>query len=194
MPSLAHGALSTSCNSGQKIYKGSCLETDTGLCHFYSYTGRYYRVALFFTERYSLRTAIDKKGVTTPSPAEVSGEATVSQALEVLLASLDDSKAEDIISIDLRGKSALGDYMVIASGRSQRHVGAVADHMLRALKEIGVRDIQIEGLESADWVLVDTGDIIVHIFHPEIREFYNIEKIWLTPEADEFNPRKKSVH
>ncbi|MCF7672855.1 ribosome silencing factor [Bacillus subtilis] len=111
-----------------------------------------------------------------------------------MLASLDDSKAEDIISIDLRGKSALGDYMVIASGRSQRHVGAVADHMLRALKEIGVRDIQIEGLESADWVLVDTGDIIVHIFHPEIREFYNIEKIWLTPEADEFNPRKKSVH
>ncbi|MBX8826285.1 ribosome silencing factor [Ochrobactrum sp. SFR4] len=171
-----------------------CLETDTGLCHFYSYTGSSCRVALFFTERYSLRTAIEKKGVTTPSPAEVSGEATVSHALEVLLASLDDSKAEDIISIDLRGKSALGDYMVIASGRSQRHVGAVADHMLRALKEIGVRDVQIEGLESADWVLVDTGDIIVHIFHPEIREFYNIEKIWLTPEADEFNPRKKSVH
>lgn len=84
--------------------------------------------------------------------------------------------------------------MVIASGRSQRHVGAVADHLLRALKEIGVRDIQVEGLESADWVLVDTGDIIVHIFHPEIREFYNIEKIWLTPEADEFNPRRKPVH
>ncbi len=141
-----------------------------------------------------MRTAIEKKGVITPSSAEVSGEATVTHALEVLLASLEDSKAEDIISIDLRGKSALGDYMVIASGRSQRHAGAVADHALRALKEIGVRDVQIEGLESADWVLIDTGDIIIHIFHPEIREFYNIEKIWLTPDAAEFNPRKKPVH
>lgn len=141
-----------------------------------------------------MRTAIDKKGVTTPSSAEISGEATVSHALEVLLASLEDSKAEDIITIDLRGKSALGDYMVIASGRSQRHVGAVADHALQALKAIGVRGIQIEGLEAADWVLVDTGDIIVHIFHPEIREFYNIEKIWLTPDAEDVKPRKKSVH
>ncbi len=171
-----------------------CLETDTGLCHFYSCTGCNCRMALFFTERDSLRTAIEKKGVVTPSPAEISGEATVSHALEVLLASLEDSKAEDIISIDLRGKSALGDYMVIASGRSQRHVGAVADHMLRALKEIGVRDVQVEGLEAADWVLVDTGDIIIHIFHPETREFYNIEKIWLMPETDETNARKKSVH
>lgn len=151
-------------------------------------------MALFFTERDSLRTAIEKKGANTPSPAEISGEATVSQALEVLLASLEDSKAEDIISIDLRGKSALGDYMVIASGRSQRHVGAVADHMLRALKEIGVRDVHIEGLESADWVLVDTGDIIIHIFHPETREFYNIEKIWLMPDADVVQSVKKSVH
>lgn len=151
-------------------------------------------MALFFTERYSLRTAIEKEGVTTPSPAKISGEATVSQALETLLASLEDSKAEDIITIDLRGKSALGDYMVIASGRSQRHVGAVADHALQALKAIGVRDIKIEGLEAADWVLVDTGDIIVHLFHPEIREFYNIEKIWLTADQDETKARKKSVH
>lgn len=141
-----------------------------------------------------MRTAIEKKDVIAPSSAEISGEATVSHALEVLLASLEDSKAEDIITIDLRGKSALGDYMVIASGRSQRHVGAVADHALQALKAIGVRGIQIEGLEAADWVLVDTGDIIVHIFHPEIREFYNIEKIWLTPDAEDVKPRKKSVH
>lgn len=151
-------------------------------------------MALFFTERYSLRTAIDTKTVTTSSPAEISGEATVSEALNTLLASLDDSQAEDIITIDLRGKSALGDYMVIASGRSQRHVGAVADHMLRALKEIGVRDVHIEGLEANDWVLVDTGDIIIHIFHPEIREFYNIEKIWVTPDANDVKARKNPVH
>ncbi|WOC16404.1 ribosome silencing factor [Pseudochrobactrum sp. MP213Fo] len=141
-----------------------------------------------------MRTAIEKKEVNTPSPAKISGEASVSHALEVLLASLDDSQAEDIISIDLRGKSALGDYMVIASGRSQRHVGAVADHMLTALKAIGVRDMMIEGLEGADWVLVDTGDIIIHIFHPEIREFYNLEKIWVTPDADQTKASKKSVH
>lgn len=141
-----------------------------------------------------MRTAIEKKDVNTPSPAEISGEATVSHALEVLLASLEDSKAEDIISVDLRGKSALGDYMVIASGRSQRHVGAVADHMMQALKAIGVRDIKIEGLEGSDWVLVDTGDIIIHIFHPETREFYNIEKIWVTPVGDETKVRRSTVH
>lgn len=150
-------------------------------------------MALFFLERYYLRTAVEKKGVSTTSPAPVSGEATVSRALEVLIASLEDSKAEDIITIDLRGKSALGDYMVIASGRSQRHVGAVADHLVTAMKAIGVRDIKLEGLEGADWVLMDTGDIIVHIFHPETREFYNLEKIWVSLDADE-KKIKNAVH
>lgn len=119
--------------------------------------------------------------------------ARVTQAFELALASLDDSKAEAIIPIDMRGKSTLGDYMIIASGRSHRHVSAVADHLLRALREAGYRDIKIEGLEGGDWVLVDTGDIIVHIFHPEIREFYNLEKIWV--DADKQDPAtKETVH
>ncbi|MGU3575338.1 ribosome silencing factor [Brucellaceae bacterium C25G] len=112
----------------------------------------------------------------------------VAQAFELALASLDDSKAEAIIPIDMRGKSALGDYMIIASGRSHRHVSAAADHLLRALREVGYRDIKVEGLEGGDWVLIDTGDIIVHIFRPEIREFYNLEKIWV--DADQKDQSK----
>lgn len=119
--------------------------------------------------------------------------ARVTQAFELALASLDDSKAEAIIPIDMRGKSALGDYMIIASGRSHRHVSAVADHLLRALREVGYRDIKIEGLEGGDWVLVDTGDIIVHIFHPEIREFYNLEKIWVDADKQDLRT-KETVH
>lgn len=119
--------------------------------------------------------------------------ARVTQAFELALASLDDSKAEAIIPIDMRGKSALGDYMIIASGRSHRHVSAVADHLLRALREAGYRDIKIEGLEGGDWVLVDTGDIIVHIFHPEIREFYNLEKIWVDADKQDLRT-KETVH
>jgi ribosome-associated protein len=96
----------------------------------------------------------------------------------VVLTSLDDDKAEDILAIDIRGKSSLADMLVVASGRSARHVAALADHVLRKLKEAGVGDVRIEGLPHADWVLVDAGDVVVHIFRPEVRAFYNIEKIW----------------
>ncbi|MCI5077656.1 ribosome silencing factor [Oricola sp.] len=96
--------------------------------------------------------------------------------------SLDDSKAEDIVSINIQGKSAMADYMVIASGRSHRHVGAVADHLLRALKEAGLGTAKVEGLSAADWVLIDAGDVIVHVFRPEVRDFYALEKIWQEPE------------
>ena len=75
--------------------------------------------------------------------------------------------------------------MVIASGRSNRHVAAVADHLLRRLKEIGYGNAKVEGLAGADWVLIDAGDIIVHVFRPEIREFYNLEKMWLTPDLED---------
>ncbi|KXF76365.1 ribosome-associated protein IOJAP [Paramesorhizobium deserti] len=102
----------------------------------------------------------------------------------MVLASLEDSKAESIVSIDIRGKSALGDYMVIASGRSHRHVAAVADQLLRTLKDAGYGNAKVEGLTNGDWVLIDTGDIIIHLFRPEVREFYNIEKMWLTPDLD----------
>lgn len=98
--------------------------------------------------------------------------------LDVILASLDDAKAEDTISIDITGKSALSDHMVVTSGRSNRHVGAVADQVTKALREHGYGKPRVEGLSTCDWVLVDTGDVIVHIFRPEVREFYNIEKMW----------------
>ncbi|CAN0654911.1 Ribosomal silencing factor RsfS [Nitratireductor aquimarinus] len=118
-----------------------------------------------------------------PSPAEASRN-LVSQAVETALTSLEDSKAENIVSIDIQGKSPLADHMIIASGRSHRHVAAVADHLIRALKEAGCGNAKVEGLASADWVLVDTGDIVVHVFRPEVREFYNIEKMWQTPDLE----------
>ena len=102
--------------------------------------------------------------------------------LKTILGSLDDSKAEEIVSIDIAGKSALADYMVVASGRSQRHVGAIADHLARDIEEAGGRVQSIEGIPHCDWVLIDAGDVIVHVFRPEVRSFYNIEKMW-APDA-----------
>lgn len=95
-----------------------------------------------------------------------------------MIQSLEDSKCEDLVSIDLTGKSAIADFMVVVSGRSNRHVMAIADHLLRHIKEHGLGSAKVEGLQHGDWVLIDTGDIIVHIFRPEIRSFYNIEKMW----------------
>jgi ribosome-associated protein len=91
---------------------------------------------------------------------------------------LDEAKAEEVVTIDLAGKSSIGDFMVIASGRSDRHVGAIAEQIQRKLKDKGLGRVRIEGLEACDWVLLDTGDIIVHVFRPEVREFYNLEKMW----------------
>ena len=118
-----------------------------------------------------------------PSPAGMND--LVSRAINTVLASLEDSKAENIVSIDIQGKSSLGDYMVVASGRSHRHVAAVADHLLKALKEAGLGNARVEGLAAADWVLIDTGDVIVHVFRPEVREFYNLEKMWQAPDLEE---------
>lgn len=101
--------------------------------------------------------------------------------LAQILNSLSDSKAEDIVQIDLRGKSSIGDYMVIASGRSSRQVNAIATNLVDHLKQTLHCSARIEGKDSADWILVDTGDIIVHIFRPEVREFYQLEKMWQTP-------------
>jgi ribosome-associated protein len=98
--------------------------------------------------------------------------------LKTILAELEDAKAEDVVSIDLDGKTVVADRLVVASGRSNRHVGAIADHLVEKLKANGRRDLKIEGLPQADWVLVDAGDVIVHIFRPEVRSFYNLEKLW----------------
>jgi ribosome-associated protein len=95
-----------------------------------------------------------------------------------ILSSLDEAKAEDVISIDLKGKTALADLMVIASGRSTVHVGAIADRVIKACKAAGVAAPRVEGLPQCDWVLIDVGDLIIHIFRPEVRQFYNLEKMW----------------
>jgi ribosome-associated protein len=137
------------------------------------------------SEGKTLRTALRKKAdIIMPSPAGISGS-SVSRAINTVLASLEDSKAENIVSIDIQGKSSLGDYMVVASGRSHRHVAAVADQLLKALKDAGLGHARVEGLAGADWVLIDSGDVIVHVFRPEIREFYNLEKMWQAPDLEE---------
>jgi ribosome-associated protein len=97
---------------------------------------------------------------------------------DLILARLEDDQAQDVILIDLKDKSSVADAMIVASGRSHRHVGAIADHLLRALKDAGHGKARVEGLPHCDWVLIDAGDVIVHLFRPEVRAFYNLEKIW----------------
>ncbi len=102
--------------------------------------------------------------------------------LERILSSLTDDKAEDVVQIDLRGKSSIGDYMVIASGRSTRQVSAMAEKLMERIKQEFGMTAKVEGKDAGDWVVIDTGDVIVHIFRPEVREFYQLEKMWL-PQA-----------
>ena len=103
---------------------------------------------------------------------------SVDQLHKLVLESLDDDKALDIISIDLKGKTSIADHMIIATGRSARQVASIADNLARHIKEAGLPSPAVEGLPQADWVLVDAGDIIVHVFRPEVRDFYNLEKMW----------------
>ena len=100
------------------------------------------------------------------------------KTLNMILSRLDDMKAEETVTIDLRGKSAFSDYMIVTSGRANRHVGAIAENIAKGLKETGIKSIHIEGLPNCDWVLIDSGDVIVHVFRPEVREFYNLERLW----------------
>ena len=97
---------------------------------------------------------------------------------------LDDGKAEEIAVIDLAGKSSIGDYMIVASGRSSRQVGALAEQLIEKLKGAGYRSPGVEGRGQGDWVLVDAGDVVVHLFRPEIRSLYNLEKMWGMPPAE----------
>jgi ribosome-associated protein len=104
---------------------------------------------------------------------------------------LDEAKAEEIVTIPLEGKSSLGDYMVVASGRTDRHVGAIADQIAEKVKAATGTPVRVEGVPACDWVLIDTGDIIIHVFRPEVREFYNLEKMWkaeIPPEAGQTDP------
>jgi ribosome-associated protein len=102
--------------------------------------------------------------------------------LKLVLARLDDMKAEDILTIDLRNKSSIGDYMVVSSGRSQRHVGSVADRIVEDLHKAGIAT-RVEGVPHCDWVLIDAGDVIVHVFRPDVRAFYNLERMWASGPA-----------
>jgi ribosome-associated protein len=112
--------------------------------------------------------------VKAPKPAAVVDQSL----LKIILSQLEDAKAEDIVSISLDGKTAIADNMVVATGRSNRHVGAIADQLVDKLKAAGHRHIRVEGMDTCDWVLVDAVDVIIHLFRPEVRSFYNLEKLW----------------
>ena len=134
-----------------------------------------------------MRTATEAARKSAPQ-AEALSEGHASQTLlDQITAWLDDAKAEDIVTIDLKGKSSMGDYMVIATGKTDRHVGAVADQLSQKLKEDGHSRVRVEGQPQCDWVLIDAGAIIVHVFRPEVREFYNLEKLW-TPDRTPDTP------
>ncbi|TYC49331.1 ribosome silencing factor [Rhodobacterales bacterium] len=121
--------------------------------------------------------------MSSPMKPSVSAD-LAADLLDTVLASLDDSKAEDVVTLDIAAKSSLADHMVIVSGRSHRHVGAMADNLLRDLKASGGVSATVEGQTTCDWVLIDAGDVIIHIFRPEVRGFYNLEKMW-APETDD---------
>ncbi|QBF33182.1 ribosome silencing factor [Thalassococcus sp. S3] len=106
-------------------------------------------------------------------------EPSSEELLARIISSLQDDKAEEVVQIDLRGKTAIGDYMVICSGRSTRQVAAMAEKLVDRLKQEFGRLSRVEGKDAGDWVLIDTGDVVVHIFRPEVREFYQLEKMWL---------------
>ncbi|WP_372884825.1 ribosome silencing factor [Shimia sp.] len=126
----------------------------------------------------SLNTDV-AQATSDPAAGGARTDATSEELLARILTSLEDDKAEEVVQIDLRGKSAMADYMVICSGRSTRQVVAIAEKLVDRLKTEFARQSKTEGKESGDWVLIDTGDVIVHVFRPEVREFYQLEKMWL---------------
>ena len=107
---------------------------------------------------------------------------------KIIIQTLDKNKAQDIISIDLKDKSSMADYMIIASGTSSRHIQSLSEQVLEMLKNNGLKDSKIEGKESNEWKLVDGIDLIIHIFHPEKRKFYELEKMW-----SELIPKEKLI-
>jgi ribosome-associated protein len=114
----------------------------------------------------------------TPAPREGGAPERTEALHELVLRSLDDDKAVEVISIPLAGKSSIADHMVIASGRSSRQVASMAQKLTERIKQDLGRSVRIEGLPVADWVLIDADDVIVHLFRPEVRSFYNLERMW----------------
>ncbi len=135
------------------------------------------------TEDMVLTTLQDDAGTgrATAGRAAPATDADRAALLQEILASLDDDKAEDVVNIDLRGKTEMADWMVIASGRSSRQVASIADHLTDRLKQDHGRIARVEGKDAGDWVLIDAGDVIVHVFRPEVRDFYQLEKMWQSP-------------
>lgn len=118
-----------------------------------------------------------------PAATPAGSGLTSDQILDRVLASLDDDKAEDVVTIDLRGRSAMADHMVIASGRNARQVASIAEKLVERLKAQTGQSARIEGKDTGDWVLIDTDDVIVHVFRPEVREFYQLEKMWMPADS-----------
>ena len=111
------------------------------------------------------------------NPPELSGD----YLLDAVLTSLDDDKAEDVVTIPLKGRSEMADFMVVCSGRSTRQVASISDKLMDRLKQDHGVICKAEGKETGDWVLIDAGDVIVHVFRPEVRDFYQLEKMWQAP-------------
>jgi ribosome-associated protein len=136
------------------------------------------------TEENILTGQVATSAAGTQTPKAILGvsadEIGSERLLNLILSSLNQDGAEEIVEIDLAGKSTVADYMVIASGRSTRHVAALSENLVERLKHEAGMVSRVEGKDAADWVLIDTGDVIVHIFRPEVREFYQLEKMWLT--------------
>ncbi len=109
---------------------------------------------------------------------------TATAVKDLILHTLNENSAQDTLVINIGKKSSIADFMIVSSGRSNRHVSALSDYVMRALKDDGHKDLGVEGLDQSDWVLIDVGDVILHIFRPEVRAFYNLEKIWSVPLPD----------
>ncbi|MGN6690819.1 MAG: ribosome silencing factor [Sphingopyxis sp.] len=122
--------------------------------------------------------AASKDAAPGAAPAKTSSDDSVEALHALILHQLDEDQAQETISIPLAGKSSIADHMVIASGRSTRHVSAIADKLAQRIKQEAGRPVRVEGLPNADWVLIDAGDVIVHLFRPEVRSFYNLERMW----------------
>ena len=116
------------------------------------------------------------------------------EVLEAVQRSLDDDKAQDVVVIDLAGKTSIADFMIVASGFSKRHVGSMADHIAERVRVLGAPSVAIEGARECDWVLIDAGDVVVHLFRPEVRQVYALERLWGTPAALPGRPAERRVH
>ena len=128
----------------------------------------------------------DEKGGLMTAPTKPTSE----KLLALVLSSLDDDKAVEVVQIDLRGKTEIGDHMVVASGRSTRQVTAMAEKLVDRVKQTFGFTAKVEGKDAGDWVLIDTGDVIVHIFRPEVRDFYQLEKMWQTGDRSLSQPKE----